>query len=64
MKMLNSLIDFVFKGRTQAKRSINNYRIAKWCKCSKYFVFDINSLKKAVEILLEILYPVEMEFKK
>ena len=64
MKMLNSLIDFVFKGRTQAKRSINNYRIANCCKCSKYCVFDINSLKKAVEILLEILYPVEMEFKK
>ena len=59
MKMLNSLIDFVFKGRTQAKRSINNCRsnnyIANWCKCSIYFVFDINSLKKAVEILLEIL---------
>ena len=52
MKMLNPLIDFVFKGRTLAKRSISNYRMANWCKC---FVFDINSLKKAVEILLEIL---------
>ena len=51
-KTLNSVIDFVFKSRAQNKMSINNCSIANWCKSSKYFLFDTNSLKKAVEYLI------------
>ena len=45
-------MNFTFEDRTQKKISINKYTIATWCKYSKYFVFDINSLKKAVGHLI------------
>ena len=38
----------LFSELTQNKIHINNNGIAKWCKFSKYFVFDINFLEKAV----------------
>ena len=39
---------------TENKISIKNYGIANVCKSSKYFVCDIDSLKKAVEYSLDI----------
>lgn len=54
---LNSIIDFVCKDRTQNKVFINNCGIANCCKSSsKYFVFDINFLKKAVEYRIRNYY--------
>ena len=44
---------FYFQGQEiQNKISVIIYGIAKWCK---YFKFDINSLKRAVEYLIEYL---------
>ena len=54
IRTLSSVKDFGFKGRIQNK--INNYGIANWCKSSKYFEFDINFLKKAVEYLIRNCY--------
>ena len=56
IRTINSVIDFAFKGRTQEKISINSYGIANWCNSSKYFVFDIKSLKKAVEYVIKNCY--------
>ena len=56
IKTLSSVIDFAFKGRTQGKISITSYGIANWCNSSKYFVFDIKSLKKAVEYVINNCY--------
>ena len=56
IETLNSVIDFSFKGRIQEKISVNSYGIANWCKSSKHFVFDIKSLKKAVEYLIKNCY--------
>ena len=52
IKILSSVIDFAFKGRTQNKISINNYGIGNRCKSSTYCVFDIKSLKNVVEYLV------------
>lgn len=49
-------IGFAFKGRNQSKISFNNYGIANWCKFSRYFVFGINTLKKAVEYFIRNCY--------
>lgn len=49
MKKINSVIDFAFKDTNQSKISNHNYSIANWCKSSKSFVFEMNSLKIAVE---------------
>ena len=56
IKTLNSVTDFAFKCRTQSKIPTNNYGIANWCKSSRYFVFDTNALKKAVEYLIRNCY--------
>ena len=55
IKILKSVIDFAFKNWAQNKIPINNYDITSWCKFSKYFVFDINSLKKQLNFLLGIV---------
>lgn len=52
MKKINSVIDFAFKDTNQSKISNHNYIIANWCKSSKSFVFEMNSLKIAVEYLI------------
>ena len=58
-----SFLDFAFKGRTQSKISFNNYGLANWCKSTKYFVFDFSSLKKLLNILLEIsTLPLQIKF--
>lgn len=56
IKILNFVTDFPFKGKTQNKMSIKNYGIANWCKSSRYFVFDTNALKKAVEYPIKNCY--------
>ena len=52
IKTLNYVIDFAFKG----KISINSYGVANWCNSSKYFVFDIKSLKKTIEYAINNCY--------
>ena len=56
IKTLSTVIDFALKGRTQGKISITSYGIANWCNSSKYFVFEIKSLKKAVEYVINNCY--------
>ena len=58
-----SFLDFAFKRRTESKISFYNYGLANWCKSTKYFVFDFSSLKKLLNILLEIsTLPLEIKF--
>ena len=54
--MINPVKDFAFKSRTQNKISIDNYGVAIWSKSSKYFVFNIHSLKKAIKYLIRNCY--------
>ena len=56
IKTLNPVKDFAFKSTTQNKMSIDNYGVAIWSKSSKYFVFNIQSLKNAIKYLIRNCY--------